>query len=856
MRRILSAIVTVLGLVAIALAVCSATIWKPSSTVEASLAQSPNQPYVITEPGVLGTLGSDVTVTATAPDGQEVRVIVARATDVHAWLDLDPYVSVTGVSSDNVLDAQEVTEKCETADGATADPAEQGGQGGCTPREATGGNPADSDLWITEHTGTGSVTFEQSASDAQVVVMAVTDGTADAPNLTLSWPRTVATPWYFYAGLVLGALLLMMGVSLFLLDVQMRHAEAQRRSRAAERAARVAQADGVTTASIPQLDDPNRKLTRRELREKERAESAGEEWIDPRTGRVYRGGVEVPDVPSAPAETGAQEVNSAWQPGAAAGLPGALDAQGSEPVAGDAGVARGSAVLPGLDEATTQAHRASRDLSGEPTFSVAATDSTGSMEASTAEVPAFDDAADHSRFAPSWQSGASGAGRPGDMPLPQASPAGGFGEAPTDAFQSPVAHSPVAEPAQFGQPAQQDPAQSWGQQDSTQAWGQQVPSSWDQDLGAQAPQATAQTGFTSAASAGDSGEATATLAGGPGWPQQAQPAWGEQPQQPVPPTWGQPSAPSAEAAQHSTAAESSAFASPVGLDAAGYGADHGAPIAPGLQAPGTPVESTAPAYPAAPAAATGDAWTMPGASDLSTAQSAGYAAGQHWPAAQGASAQEAAHDSTHGRHALQEAPDFGIPAETPGAHAAPATHTSHAASAPSAPAAPAVPTPHAASAPAAPGYGAADTAAAGYGTGVEHAAGAGVPTGTPAGAPAAPANPYLNIAATGTPVTETPAPETTSSMGPGTTGMMGPGTTGLLGPGTTSAPPAAPVQSSAPTAPAQPWAPTAAPAAPAAPAGTAAGGAQVEDYRVSDAEIQAANAVPLTNENPTDKERS
>lgn len=47
MRRILSAIVTVLGLVAIALAVCSATIWKPSSTVEASLAQSPNQPYVI-----------------------------------------------------------------------------------------------------------------------------------------------------------------------------------------------------------------------------------------------------------------------------------------------------------------------------------------------------------------------------------------------------------------------------------------------------------------------------------------------------------------------------------------------------------------------------------------------------------------------------------------------------------------------------------------------------------------------------------------------------------------------------------------------------------------------------------------
>ena len=79
----------------------------------------------------------------------------------------------------------------------------------------------------------------------------------------------------------------------------MRRADEQRRARSAERAARLARADGVTTAGIPQIGDPNRPLSRRELRDKERAEAAGEEWIDPRTGRVYLGGVEASEDPQA-----------------------------------------------------------------------------------------------------------------------------------------------------------------------------------------------------------------------------------------------------------------------------------------------------------------------------------------------------------------------------------------------------------------------------------------------------------------------------------------------------------------------------------------------------------------------------
>ena len=50
-RRILSVVVTVLGLVLVALAVCSATIWKPSSKVEAKLASGPSRPTSSQPPG-------------------------------------------------------------------------------------------------------------------------------------------------------------------------------------------------------------------------------------------------------------------------------------------------------------------------------------------------------------------------------------------------------------------------------------------------------------------------------------------------------------------------------------------------------------------------------------------------------------------------------------------------------------------------------------------------------------------------------------------------------------------------------------------------------------------------------------
>ncbi|WP_174721942.1 hypothetical protein [Actinomyces qiguomingii] len=371
-RRILSVIIAVLGLITIVLAVCSATVWRPSSTARASLAQSPDQHYVVTEPGVLSLVDSDVEVTATAASAdQRVLIAVGHAQDVEAWLASDPHIVVTGLTDWDTLSSDVVTTSC-PQDGAAPTASDAAGEStaqaqdpasadadGCTALENSNADPADSDLWITTKSGTGSATLELDTAGSDLVVLLATDGSSNAPQMTLSWPRHVSTPWLI-PGLVLGGLLLLVGVFLFLIDIQMRYADEQRRSRAADRAARMAQADSVATVGIPQIGDPERRLTRREQRDKERAEAAGEEWVDPRTGAVYVGGVQAPAVPPVYEAPDAQDPS----------VSDAVDASGP---------ARGSAVVPGLDVEATAAYRSTRDLDAVQPFTVAGqeTDSVG-----------------------------------------------------------------------------------------------------------------------------------------------------------------------------------------------------------------------------------------------------------------------------------------------------------------------------------------------------------------------------------------------------------------------------------------------------------------------------------------------
>ena len=395
-RRILSVVVTVLGLVLVALAVCSATIWKPGSKVEAKLASGPSQPYVITAPGVLSGAESDVTVTASSSDGKDVHLFVARAADLDAWMSPDvdkalPYTVITGIDADaGSLASRDETQYCPPANAAPAPSAApsaqpsasaQAGGSQCSARKATGVTASGSDIWLGEKTGGSSVTFNTGKDadramlphknlDEQIVVMAMTDGKASAPGLTISWKRQVETPWYFYGGLVLGSLFVLVGAFLFFIDLQLRRANVDRRTRSAERAARIANADSVSTEGIPQVDDPDRRLSRRELRDKERAEASGEPWTDPRTGRIYLNGVETSSASQAPETlpTGGYDYGPAigLSAGSGSGFGDGADAAYGEGHGGQgehtvAGVARGASVVPGLDEAATQQYRAARE---------------------------------------------------------------------------------------------------------------------------------------------------------------------------------------------------------------------------------------------------------------------------------------------------------------------------------------------------------------------------------------------------------------------------------------------------------------------------------------------------------------
>ena len=526
-RRILSVVVTVLGLVLVALAVCSATIWKPGSKVEAKLASGPSQPYVITAPGVLSGAESDVTVTASSSDGKDVHLFVARAADLDAWMSPDadnalPYTAITSIDADaGTLASKDETQYCPPANAAPAPSAApsaqpsasaQAGGSKCSERKAKGVTASGSDIWLGEKTGGSSVTFNTGKDadramlphknlDEQIVVMAMTDGKASAPGLTISWKRQVETPWYFYGGLVLGSVFVLVGAFLFFIDLQLRRANVDRRTRSAERAARIANADSVSTEGIPQVDDPDRRLTRRELRDKERAEASGEPWTDPRTGRVYLDGVEAPAASQMPEALPAEGYDYDPAAGLSAG-PGSGFGDGAAAYGeghggqGDhavAGLARGASVVPGLDEAATQQHRAARDPEGlQDGEALTITSDVANVPDSSAysNPPALSDVAggaagaghmavgvdqvaeqptgapDHSRFAPPEHHTSHVAGG-SDAQTFETDTAEFQDAAPSEPSQEPGLQMPTG----FAQPEVSDASLSWSEQEVEPARG-------------------------------------------------------------------------------------------------------------------------------------------------------------------------------------------------------------------------------------------------------------------------------------------------------------------------------------------------------------------------------------------------
>lgn len=223
-RQGAATILVVLGLIMVVVGVLFTTVIRPDTTVNAT-SEAPTTAYHATHEGVLSLVNEEVTVTAGAPDNQEITVVLGRGDDVEAWLQGVSYTEVVGLSTWDALK----TEVVEGEDDASVN-----------------GSLADSDMWLEVKTGEGEVSFDLENPEANIVLLAATDGTAAAPSLTLTWERDNPIGWMI-ALIVIGAILVILGITLFIYHARRnddtdeaeearkrRHAEFERQRRADE----------------------------------------------------------------------------------------------------------------------------------------------------------------------------------------------------------------------------------------------------------------------------------------------------------------------------------------------------------------------------------------------------------------------------------------------------------------------------------------------------------------------------------------------------------------------------------------------------------------------------------------------
>ncbi|MDO5700669.1 MAG: hypothetical protein Q4P36_04265 [Bowdeniella nasicola] len=171
-RRLVSIILAALGAILIVSAGLSATVFKESDRVTASLPTEPSAPAMVVDAGALTLLDSTVTVTAQA-DADLIYLAIAPLEEIDAWLGEESSVEeVDGLSDWSTLSV------------TTRQVAE--GQPAPLP------NPQLAELFLEVRTAPESVEWSITDPDHQMALLAVTDGTAPAPSLTLSWSRKPA----------------------------------------------------------------------------------------------------------------------------------------------------------------------------------------------------------------------------------------------------------------------------------------------------------------------------------------------------------------------------------------------------------------------------------------------------------------------------------------------------------------------------------------------------------------------------------------------------------------------------------------------------------------------------------------
>ncbi|NEG70327.1 hypothetical protein [Bifidobacterium choloepi] len=210
MRGIVTPVLGLLAVLFIVLGILNQTTWAPSTDINATATTSGSE-YILTDPGVLDLVDSNVTLTVTETSTGStdtnntdanattptVCIAVGSAKDAAGWVEGFPYTRITGLNDWSTL--------------STSNEAAQGDKKTSDTDVAF----ADSVMW-TQHVcsadGQNTVTLNlTNASDTSVAIVDLGTDTGSAA-VTMHWTRTnppnFAMPFYFAAGLFVIAAIL------------------------------------------------------------------------------------------------------------------------------------------------------------------------------------------------------------------------------------------------------------------------------------------------------------------------------------------------------------------------------------------------------------------------------------------------------------------------------------------------------------------------------------------------------------------------------------------------------------------------------------------------------------------------
>ena len=256
-RYWLPLLLVIVGSIVALCGVGTATVWKPSPQVSASLpSSSQKQNLAITRPGMFELYNSATKITVSGQG--KVALAIGRSADVSAWAADLNYVEVTGQKDKTTLLTEPHRGKADSRQ----------------PGEAAG-----RDMWLKYKEADGgqiSETWNRSEGAWSVIAWSE-EGNV---QLTMQWTQAVSTPW-FWPLLVAGVLLILVGAIVAVVIFRFAKAAAKEEEQVREqrklRAEQAPDSQTEQTVQMPSLQTVAHPPSRSDLR---KARERGEETIE------------------------------------------------------------------------------------------------------------------------------------------------------------------------------------------------------------------------------------------------------------------------------------------------------------------------------------------------------------------------------------------------------------------------------------------------------------------------------------------------------------------------------------------------------------------------------------------------